>query len=53
MHPVRKDAIEVLLKTLSEVRLKNFIRAKRIISSVGENGIELIKDNEFYNGQLK
>ena len=25
VHPVRKDAIEVLLKTLSEVRLKNFV----------------------------
>jgi hypothetical protein len=25
VYPVRKDAIEVLLKTLSEVRLKNFV----------------------------
>ena len=25
IHPVRKDAIEVLLKTVGEVRLKNFV----------------------------
>lgn len=37
----------------SQYRLKNFIRAKRIITSVGENGIELIENNEFYNGELK
>lgn len=33
----------------SEYRDNAFIRAKRILSSVGKNGIERIMDNDFYN----
>lgn len=33
----------------SDYRKSGFIRAKRILSSVGKNGIERILDNSFYN----
>ncbi len=33
----------------SDYRKSGFIRAKRILSSVGKNGIERILDNDFYN----
>jgi cell wall-associated NlpC family hydrolase len=33
----------------SDYRKSGFIRAKRILSSVGKNGIEKILDNSFYN----
>lgn len=33
----------------SDYRKSGFIRAKRILSSVGKNGIERILDNNFYN----
>ncbi len=32
----------------SEDRKKSFIRAKRILNSIGQNGIEQILDNQFY-----
>ena len=32
----------------SDYRKSGFIRAKRILSSVGKNGIERILDNDFY-----
>jgi cell wall-associated NlpC family hydrolase len=50
---VKYNSFDKEADNFSAYRLKNFIRAKRIISSVGENGIELISDNEFYNGKLK
>ena len=50
---VKYNSFDKKAHNFSAYRLKNFIRAKRIISSVSENGIELIKDNEFYNGKLK
>ncbi len=33
----------------NEKRLKSFIRAKRILTSLGENGIELLAESPFYN----
>lgn len=36
----------------SEYRLKQFIRAKRIINSVDDNGITSIKNNKFYSGEF-
>ncbi len=50
---VKYNSFDKKADNFSAYRLKNFIRAKRIISSVSKNGIELIKDNEFYNGELK
>ncbi len=50
---VKYNSFDKNAHNFSNYRLKNFITAKRIISSVGENGIELIENNEFYNGELK
>lgn len=50
---VKYNSFDKNAHNFSKYRLKNFIRAKRIITSVGENGIELIENNEFYNGELK
>ncbi|MDA3859656.1 MAG: SH3 domain-containing C40 family peptidase, partial [Melioribacteraceae bacterium] len=50
---VKYNSFDKKAHNFSAYRLKNFIRAKRVISSVSENGIELIKNNEFYNGELK
>ena len=36
----------------NKFRLDHFIRAKRIITSLNENGISLVKDSKFYNGDL-
>ncbi len=50
---VKYNSFDKSADNFSAYRLKSFIRAKRIISSVGKNGIELIKNNKFYNGELK
>ena len=50
---VKYNSFDKNAHNFSKYRLNNFIRAKRIITSVGENGIELIENNEFYNGELK
>ncbi|MCF6270087.1 MAG: C40 family peptidase [Melioribacteraceae bacterium] len=50
---VRYNSFDKNADNFSKSRLKGFIRAKRIITSIGENGIELIENNEFYNGELK
>lgn len=50
---VRYNSFDKKAANFSPYRLKNFVRAKRIITSIGENGIELIENNEFYNGKLK
>lgn len=34
--------------TFVEDRLESFVRAKRILSSIGENGVELLADSGFY-----
>ena len=49
---VKYNSFDKEAHNFSKFRLKNFIRAKRIITSVGENGIELIENNKFYNGEL-
>jgi len=36
----------------SKHRLNQFVRSKRIIDSIGENGIELIQNNQFYRGEF-
>ena len=36
----------------SKNRLEHFIRARRIITSVNDNGITAVKDSKFYNGDL-
>lgn len=50
---VRFNSFDIAADNFNKYRLKMFIRAKRIISSVGQNGIEPISDNIFYNGELK
>ncbi|MBU0474692.1 MAG: C40 family peptidase [Bacteroidetes bacterium] len=50
---VKYNSFNKSASNFSEHRLNGFIRARRIITSVGENGIELVKDNKFYNGELK
>ena len=36
-------------KDFNEKRLKSFIRAKRMLTSLGENGVELLAESPFYN----
>lgn len=50
---VQYNSFDKEADNFSKHRLKGFIRAKRIITSIGENGIELIENNKFYNGELK
>lgn len=50
---VKYNSFDKSAANFSEHRLNGFIRARRIITSVGENGIELIKNNKFYNGELE
>ncbi len=33
----------------SQYRFNSFIRAKRILTSLGENGVKLVKDSQFYH----
>lgn len=50
---VKYNSFDKDATNFSAYRLKLFAKAKRVISSVGKNGIELIKDNKFYNGELE
>jgi len=50
---VKYNSFDKSAPNFSSFRLKGFSKARRIISSVGKNGIELIKNNKFYNGGLK
>ncbi len=50
---VKYNSFDKSADNFSAYRFKHFIRAKRVISSIGQNGIELIKNNTFYNGGLK
>lgn len=45
---VRINSFNQSKQYFSDYRKSGFIRAKRILSSVGKNGIERILDNEFY-----
>lgn len=49
---VKYNSFDKSAENFSKHRLKGFIRARKIIPSVGKNGIELIKNNKFYNGKL-
>ena len=46
---VKINSFNPLKAYFSDYRKSGFIRAKRILSSVGKNGIERILDNNFYN----
>lgn len=37
----------------NEYRLKHFIRAKRILTSINKNGISTLKTNKFYLGEIE
>ena len=50
---VKYNSFDKNAKNFSKYRLNNFAESKNIIDSIGKNGIELIKDNKFYNGELK
>lgn len=45
---VRINSLNPKKENFSEYRLKSFIRAKRIITSIGKNGIQKIELNLFY-----
>jgi cell wall-associated NlpC family hydrolase len=49
---VRVNSLDESRENFSEYRLKSFIRAKRIITSVNKNDIYTIKDHNFYNGEF-
>jgi hypothetical protein len=46
---VKINSLNSSKSTYSEYRNNRFIRAKRILTSVGKNGIERILENNFYN----
>lgn len=50
---VKYNSFDKNAQNFSKYRLKNFAGSRNIIDSIGKNGIELIKDNKFYNGELK
>jgi cell wall-associated NlpC family hydrolase len=50
---VKYNSFDKNAANFSPYRLRLFKTARRIIPSVGKNGIELIKNNKFYNGELE
>lgn len=51
IHAAELVKIESLIRDepdFAEDRLKTFVRAKRIVNSVGKNGILAVKDSEYY-----
>ena len=48
---VKINSLNSSKSTYSEYRNNRFIRAKRILTSVGKNGIEKILDNSFYRAR--
>lgn len=50
---VKYNSFDKNADNFSEYRFNNFAESKNIIDSISKNGIELIKDNKFYNGELK
>ena len=50
---VKYNSFDKNASNFSSYRLRLFKAARRIIPSVGKNGIELIKNNKFYNGELE
>lgn len=49
---VKINSFDETKLNFSKNRLEHFIRARRIITSLNSNGITLIKDSKFYNGDL-
>jgi cell wall-associated NlpC family hydrolase len=49
---VKINSLDKNAADFSEYRLKHFIRAKRILNSIDENGISSIKRNKFYMGEM-
>ncbi|GAB4130214.1 MAG: C40 family peptidase [Ignavibacteriales bacterium] len=49
---VRINSFDPNSPIFSKHRLNQFVRAKRILTSVGKNGVELVKDNKFYKGEI-
>lgn len=49
---VKINSFDKTKKNYNEYRMNSFIRAKRILTSIGENGIELVKNHKFYNGDF-
>ncbi|GJQ64022.1 MAG: cytochrome c [Melioribacteraceae bacterium] len=48
---VKVNSLDSSRDNFSEYRYKSFIRAKRVLSSVNENGIETFLTNKFYTGE--
>lgn len=49
---VKVNSLDKSKDNFSEYRLKSFIRAKRILTSIDKNGISTLKSNLFYNGEF-
>lgn len=49
---VKINSFDETKPNFSKNRLEHFIRARRIITSLNSNGITLVKDSKFYNGDL-
>jgi cell wall-associated NlpC family hydrolase len=49
---VKVNSLDESRENFSEYRLKSFIRAKRIITSINKNDIYTIKDHNFYSGEF-
>ncbi len=45
---VKINSLDPKAKNFNEYRYRTFIKAKRILNSIGKNGIEFVKDNDFY-----
>jgi len=49
---VKINSFDEKRPNFSKYRLEHFIRARRIITSLNENGIIMVKDSKYYNGEL-
>ncbi|MBL1215304.1 MAG: C40 family peptidase [Ignavibacteriae bacterium] len=47
---VKVNSLDKSKPNFSQYRFDNFIRAKRILTSINKNGITTLKTNNFYNG---
>ena len=49
---VKINSFDETKPNFSKYRFEHFIRARRIITSLNNNGITMVKDSKFYNGDL-
>ncbi len=49
---VKINSLDKNAEDFSEFRLNHFIRAKRILNSIDENGVSSMKRNKFYLGEM-